>query len=172
MIIQSVNWSMHYYNWQTNTVAPFQAHTNTHAQTHTHTKSFLQTSKSNWHFLNVNNTSPAPPNLEETDRKEKVSGTWASGEQLSYNLPLYHCICIHLVAFCLCTFPNESPSKSKTDQPAVTLRLTEMINCHDKLYLSLRVLPPLSWDAWAIVVCPYRVHDLRRHISRVFIGLL
>lgn len=41
------------------TVAPSQAVTNT------------QTHNSNQHFLNVNNMSPAPPSLEERDRKRK-----------------------------------------------------------------------------------------------------
>lgn len=165
MIIRFVSWSMQYYNWQTNTQLHLHRHAHKHTRirprTRTHTHALSQTQNSNRLFLNVNNMSPAPPNLEERDRKGKGGKCQRPKRQAStsHNLLLYRSICIHLIAFCLCTFPNDSPYNSKTDQQPVTHRLTEMINCHDKLYLSPHVLPPLSWNAWAIVMCPYHVHD-------------
>lgn len=85
MIIRFVNWSMQYYSWQTNTHPQFQLrrrHTNTHIRTHTHSE---RRTIQNWHFLNVNNMSPAPPNLEERQKEKggRVSETEMTGEHFS-----------------------------------------------------------------------------------------
>lgn len=70
MIFQSVKWSLHDRKWPTNTVALLQKHTQTHWDQHTHSLTM-----SEWHGSRaatswINNTSPAPPNLEETEKKE------------------------------------------------------------------------------------------------------
>lgn len=89
MIISFVNWSMQYCNWQTNISPPRKLGKKKKAHTHT------QTLNSNWHFLNVNNTSPAPPNLEEMKKRRKCQrANWQTSG--FHNIPLYLSICIRL----------------------------------------------------------------------------
>lgn len=163
-MMRFVNWSMQYYNWQTHSCTFTGRHINTHIRPHT--RSHRHKIQTGIFWILIICLLLHPTWKRETKRKGGKCQRPKHQASTSHNL-LYH-----LIAFCLCTFPNESPYNSKTDQQPMTHRLTEMINCHDKLYLSPHVLPPLSWNAWAIVMCPYHVRDRRGHISRVFISLL
>lgn len=155
---------MQYYNWQTRTqFYPRELKNNTykciHTLTHTHT---IQTDI----FWMLIIRLLLHPTWKKRREEEKQKGRkcqrakWQASR--FHNNPLYRSICIHLTAS---TFPNESPYNSGS-QRAVTYRLTEMINCHHRLYLSPRVLALISCDAvagsrfGAIVGCPYHVYNL------------
>lgn len=132
LIIRFVNWSMQYYNWQTRTHSFTLMSANEHIYAYTCTHTHTQTS--NWHFLNVNNMSPAPPSLEEMkrerqkDKERKCHGTkWQAS--IFHNILLYRSICIHLIAFVSVHFQMN---------PLITLRLWSaardtQINRNDEL---------------------------------------
>lgn len=72
-------------------------HTLTRSHTLTHTVTQSTSTQFKLAFLNVNNMSPAPPNLEErqTEREREC----VNDKQAVHNILLYRSICIHLIAF-------------------------------------------------------------------------